>query len=286
MSDNKTLLTFNYSVAGDKSWLYSERPPLQIMPQTTQYLTDKHIINYPSCEQYEYSNSVIHVSYITQPWRCMLDETRFEKFKFLMLNYIKLCRRLKFKRLLIHLPSTITELNNLAEGMNILIKIFNKVKDIILVLEIPSFKSGFKCDINKYLSNIVINYFNKFINNNVELCFDTAHIFANGVDCEDMIKLFDYPIIIDEKQTKLINYCSIIHLNGNINMMYKPDTHCPIFDHKNKMSNIDILMKYLADKNKILIAENTKHHIDYNQWEQFAKQYNINIVSFHEQAQL
>ena len=86
------------------------------------------------------------------------------------------------------------EMNNLSDGLIILSKIFNKVKDIILVLEIPSFKSGFKMDAYKYFEIIITNYFNKFVNNNVELCFDTAHLFANCVDSQDMIKLFESKI--------------------------------------------------------------------------------------------
>ena len=284
MNTTTSQLSFNYSVAGDKGWISSYRYPLQIMPQTTQYITDKLIDNFPVCTTL--SDSVIHTSYITQPWRAMLDETKFNKFKFLMANYVKLCRRLQYKRLLIHLPSTLTELNNLAAGMNLLAKMFNQVEDVILVLEIPSFKSGFKCDVSKYLSNIVVNYFDKFKHNNVELCIDTAHVFANGVDCKEMVDLFETSIVYNEQSHKLIDFCGIIHLNGNMNPMYKSDIHCPIFDKQNKMTNIDILMTYLADKNKILIAENTKQHADYNEWERFAKQYGINIVPYHEQAQL
>lgn len=281
-SVSSSMLTFNYSVAGDKSWLSSYRHPLQIMPQTTQYITDKHIDNFPMCSTCKLSNAVIHTSYITQPWRATLDETRFKKFTYLMSNYVKLCRRLYYKRLLIHLPSTLTELNNLSDGMNVLAKMFNQVEDVVLVLEIPAFKSGFKCDVSKYLLNVIVNYFDKFKYKNVELCIDTAHIFANGIDCKEMVNLFETPI----KSTKLIDYCNIIHLNGNMNPMYKADIHCPIFDERNKMTNIDILMRYISDKNKILIAENTKQHADYTKWEQFAKQYNINIVPYDEHAQL
>ena len=243
------------------------------------------------CSTSELSNAVVHTSYITQPWRATLDETRFNKFKFLMSNYIKLCRRLQYKRLLIHLPSTLTELNNLSDGMNLLIKMFNQVEDVILVLEIPTFKSGFKCDVSKYLLNVVVNYFDKFKHKNVELCIDTAHVFANGVDCKEMVDLFETPIPSRALETpiksaKLIDYCAIIHLNGNMNPMYKADIHCPLFDERNKMTNIDILMRYLSDKNKILIAENTKQHADYTKWEHFAKQYNVNIVPYNEHAQL
>ena len=278
----RSLLTFNYSVASDKSWLSVYRYSLQIMPQTTQYITDKNIENYPLCENIQISDSVIHTSYITQPWRCLLDETRFNKFKSLMKNYIKLTRRIKFKYLLIHLPSTAAELNNIGDCMNLLIKIFNQIKDISLLLEIPSFKGGFRYNVTEYLTNIIVNYFDKFVNKNVKLCIDTAHIYANGLDCRDMVSLFE--ISIDKN--KLIDYCDIIHLNGNMAPMYKPDTHCPIFSKLNKMTDVDLLMNYLADKNKTLITENTTQHATYKEWQQFANKYNINIVPFDEHAQI
>ena len=258
--------------------------PLQIMPATTQYLNDNAINNYPLCKTDDdkfINDSVIHTSYITRPWGGLLDENRFNKFKYLMTKYVKLCYQLKYKRLLVHLPSTTSELNNLSEGMNVLIKMFNKVPNVILVLEIPSFKSGFKCDVVDYLFNVVINYFDKFVNHNVELCIDTAHMFANGVDCKEMINILE----TTRNNIKLIDCCKIIHLNGNLNPQYKSDIHCPIFDKRNKMSNINLLMEYLSNKNKILIAENTKQHADYNEWKQFADQYNINIVEYNEHGQ-
>ena len=273
------MLSFNFSVAGNKQWMCSYEHPLQIMPQTTHYLNESHIATYPECTNQ--SDSVIHTSYITRPWSGLLDETRFNKFKFLMSSYVKLCRRLSYKRLLVHLPSTQSEMDNLSDGMRLLIKMFNKVDDIVLVLEVPAFKGGFKCDLTEYLFNIITNYFDKFVNKNVELCIDTAHMFANGVDCKQMVDMFE----TTRDGHKLLDYCTIIHLNGNMNSPGKPDIHCPMFDNRNKMTDVDTLMQYLSDKNKILIAECSKQHASYDEWVSFANKYNINIVPYHEQMQ-
>ena len=272
---NSTILSFNFSTAGDKQWFIDYNQPLQIMPQTVKIPTNESINKYPKCTG-EYRESVIHTSYITKPFNNLMEGSKYKTFIYNIMQYIKLCKRLKYKRLLVHLPQTNKEMNNLSDGLIILSKIFNKVKDIILVLEIPSFKSGFKMDAYKYFEIIITNYFNKFVNNNVELCFDTAHLFANCVDSQDMIKLFESKI----NNKKLIDYCKIIHLNGNVNQMGKSDKHIQIFSPNNKMKDVDKLINYLKDKNKIFIAENTTSHANYKQWEEFANKYNIKIVDY------
>ena len=153
-----SILSFNFSVAGDKDWLKDYDEPFQIMPQTKYYLTNSNVNNYPKING-DFRESIIHTSYITRPFGGMIDQLRFQKLKELMKEYVSLCLRIKFRRLLVHLPATKNEMNNLSEGMGILIKMFNKIPNLILVLEIPSFKSGFKCDVKEYFENIVVNYF-------------------------------------------------------------------------------------------------------------------------------
>lgn len=272
---SKSILSFNFSTSGDKSWIDEYEQPLQIMPQTVKIPTDEYIEKYVKHDG-DYRESVIHTSYITKPFNNIMEGSKYKTFIYNITQYIKLCRRIKYKRLLVHLPQTLKEMNYLSDGMVILSKIFNKVKDIILVLEIPSFKSGFKMDIYKYFKIIITNYFNKFVNNNVELCFDTAHLFANFVDSEEMIKLFELKV----NNKKLIDYCKIIHLNGNVNQMGKSDKHIQIYSPNNKMKNVDKLMNYLSDKNKILITENTTTHGNYKQWKEFSDKYNIDIVNY------
>lgn len=277
----RSLLTFNYSVAGNKEWLNEITDPFQIMPATQQFLTKKTVENYPPCSK-RFTDGVVHVSYITKPFQDLHDTDHFNKYKALMTAYVNLCMRIKMKRLLVHLPGTPSEMSNLANGMNILAKFFNKIPSITIVLEIPSFRGSMKMDVFEYFNAIITNYFPLFTHENVELCYDTAHLFANGLDSKDIVELLEKKV----GGKKLIDYCTVIHLNGNKQPMWKPDAHCPIFSSKNRMSDIEVLVKYLADKNKILIAENTKEHASWKEWQDFANNHSINIVQENDHASI
>lgn len=275
-----SIISFNFSVAGDKSWIKDYREPLQIMPQTTKIPTNENINSFPSCSSW--SDSVIHTSYITRPFNNIFNEQgKINSCIYNIEQYIKLCKRIKYKRLLIHLPGTQKEINEIGNGFGLLKDIFNKEenKDIILVLEIPAFKSGYKNDVYEYFRMIIKNYFKLFKYNNVELCFDTAHLYSNGLDGRDMIALFDAKI----SHKRLIDYCQIIHFNGNCKQKYTSDEHVQIFDKNNKIEYSAELTKYLQDKNKILISENTTKRSDYNKWLEFSKANKMNIVNEHKQ---
>ena len=275
-----SIISFNFSVAGDKSWIKDYREPLQIMPQTTKIPTNENINSFPSCSSW--SDSVIHTSYITRPFNNIFNEQgKINSCIYNIEQYIKLCKRIKYKCLLIHLPGTQKEINEIGNGFGLLKDIFNKEenKDIILVLEIPAFKSGYKNDVYEYFRMIIKNYFKLFKYNNVELCFDTAHLYSNGLDGRDMIALFDSKI----SHKRLIDYCQIIHFNGNCKQKYTSDEHVQIFDKNNKIEYSAELTKYLQNKNKILISENTTKRSDYNKWLEFSKANKMNIVDEHKQ---
>ena len=277
-----SIISFNFSTSGDKKWMKDYNQPLQIMPQTTKIPTDDIIATYPDCSKCKPRDSVIHTSYITRPFSDIYSNGNVNKFRYNIKQYIALCKRLSYKRLLIHLPATLKEMGYLGHGMTELINIFNN-KDmitlndgshLILVLEIPAFKAGYKEVMTKYFEVIVSTFFDKFELHNVELCFDTAHIFANGMDCKDMIKLFDY--IVAGK--RCIDYAKIIHFNGNKNPIGKSDIHVQMFSDENKMTHRNKLIRYLQDKDKILITENTTTHSEYSKWKQYAEHYKVNIV--------
>lgn len=274
--DKETILSFNFSCGGDKAWIKDYNEPLQIMPQTTKIPLDNNINTYPLCERWR--DSVIHTSYITRPFNNIYNEEgKVNSCIYNIKQYIKLCRRIKYKRLLIHLPATDKEIQELGNGFGLLKDIFNENKDIILVLEIPAFKAAYKENLKKYFKIIIENYFKLFIYGNIEICFDTAHLFSNGLDSKDIVDLMEYKVC----GKKLIDYSSIIHFNGNVNPMFKSDKHVQIFDKKNKMTEINLLTEYLRDKNKILISENTTIKGTYKQWLDFVREYGLKIVPSH-----
>jgi hypothetical protein len=59
--------------------------------------------------------------------------------------------------------------------------------------------------------------------------------------------------------------------------MFTSDIHCPIMSSKNKINDIDKIMKSVG--NLICITENNKYGTTYDEWEKLSKKYNMNIVS-------
>ena len=281
-----TIVSFNFSTSGNKSWMKDYNQPLQIMPQTTKIPTDEIIKAYPDCSDTVIRDSVIHTSYITRPFSDIYSKNAVGSFRHNINQYIKLCKRLHYKRLLIHLPQSENEMKFLGHGMTELINIFSnkelvtlsKDNYLVLVLEIPAFKSGYKEDVTKYMKLIIENFFHKFSLGNVEICYDTAHLFANGLDCKNMVKLFEVGV----NGKKLIDYSKIIHFNGNQNEMGKSDKHVQMFSEDNKMTHRGRLIRYLRDKDKILITENTTSHSDYNHWLEYTKHYKVALVEDNE----
>ena len=51
-----------------------------------------------------------------------------------------------------------------------------------------------------------------------------------------------------------------------------------MFSDNNKMTHTNKLIRYLRNKNKILITENTTTHSEYSEWNKYAKHYKVDIV--------
>ncbi len=270
MSDNTSLLTFNCSVAGSKSFLVDYNDDIQIMPSDTKVLTDKQINSYP--EITDWRRSVIHTSYITRPFSDHVQTGKTNSIKHIIEQYIRLANRIKFMYILIHLPSTEKEMDRLGDGMTLLKELFvnnESCEHIIPLLEIPAFKGGFKMDIDDYFAQIV-----QFVSliPNMEICLDTAHLYSNGCDCDKIISLYD----------SLSKYVNVFHLNGNENNMWKSDKHIPLFEDRNKLKDYARLVDHIKDKNLLLITENTTNHASYEKWKTFCDSFGISIVSKHD----
>lgn len=266
-------LTFNMSVAGNKKKdLSLITNPLQIMPETRNFLSEKIINNY--FENNNKLESVIHTSYITLPFSSSFEEKPLWKIN--IENYIKLSEKIGFKRVLIHSPKSILEWKNLGFGMSILNKLF-KNTDIILVLEIPAFANDLMQK-QKENNNFIFDYidtllkYENVLENKFELCFDTAHLFSNGCDVNKMIEIIE----------KYKMFTKIIHLNGNKKNMYTSDEHVPIGSEYDKIQHSDDLLKYLSTTDLIGICEITKQHATWDYWVNLSKKYNLNLVPFNE----
>jgi hypothetical protein len=300
---NQTIITFNFSVT-HKAELSRYPEPFQVMPCTIQYLTQKMVDNYaPGFNP----NTIIHMSYVIKPFGNKLrvtkegsEKTNSELFTEIFRNYALLASKLGTKNILIHLPESETEFKNLNDGLHLIYEAF-KGLDVIIHFEQPSWSKDFqkyiriitrdpsnvqqhrpteKMDLyyNTYYLNACLAHIKSIfsVSSNplqFRLVLDTAHLFANGLNVEEMIQLL-----------KMYNsHIDFIHLNGNLNEMYKSDSHVPIYLHQNKFLNeVPILMEYLVSTHKICIAELTKQETGaWPWWCDFCKESKVHLVRYH-----
>ena len=282
------MISFNCSVSGDKTFLKEYNDSIQIMPSQKNYLSLKFINSFP--EITEKRIACIHTSYITR----IFSEKFFEKNSFQENNiksYISLAKRIGFKYVLIHGPESFKEWRYIDSACKKLKNIINfpdniltneKKPEVDIIIEMPSFKSDFieqlikECNSiydksNTGKINYIYYYFDKIINY-FDIVIDTAHLYANGCNVDDMINIYE----------TYKNNMKISHLNGNKNSQFHSDAHCPIFSPKNHIENINKLISYLSTTNLILITENTSDGVDYKTWEIFAKNNNLKIVNEHD----
>jgi endonuclease IV len=239
------------------------------MPCTTQYLNERMIENYyETCNE----NIMIHVSYVVKIYNPDTSDTQ----RSLLRQYKNLAMKLGTKNILIHLPSSKKEFENLEYGIK-LIKDELTDKGIIVHFEQPAWTK----DLLKYIKsqeletdlNNNVFYFEQCLNHittlkNWRIVLDTAHMFSNGLETNTMIKLFE---TYDDK----IEY---VHLNGNEHPQYSTDSHVPIFAKNNLIKNTKILLQYLAKKNKILICEVTKKNGNWDDWVNLVEEFGFNLV--------
>lgn len=269
------MLTFNLSVSNREVFNNLEFP-VQIMPQQQKMLTLPFIRSFPSMK--EWSESVIHTSYIVKIWNPEINDPA-SKVYLNMKFYLELALKIKFKRILVHLPNTEKEWSNLDVGMKRMIELFNKFyeksdKNIKIVFEIPAFVSNFKMNIHEYIDKVLT--YQKQFSNSFEIVFDTAHLYSNGLEADEMLELIK----------KYKDHSKIIHLNGNLRDKYTSDKHIQIFSEKSKIKNIDSLMNYFSESDLILIAENTSIHENYDSWKEFSNKYKLKIIPFIKELSL
>ena len=271
-----SVLSFNLSVS-DKQNVSTINEPFQIMPSTRNYLSDKSIDSYPTCKN---EHIIIHMNYITKIFRKDAIELNSPERKSLQ-QYVKLAKKLGTKNILIHMPYSKDEMDNVANGFKIIYDELLK-KDMIIHLEITAWCKNLMSDLKiydqdpkEYVSNYltkIIGYMNIFPSGKFYVVFDTAHLFADGCSVDDMI-------FIMKKFKHMIKY---IHLNGNINPQFTSDSHTPLFGSKNKIKDWEKLSKFCASLNVVCIAEITKYGTEWKNWETYAENNGFKLVSFND----
>lgn len=271
-----SILTFNLSVS-DKNNVAMINEPFQIMPSTRNFLSNKSIDSYPNCKN---ENIILHMNYITRIFRKDALENGSTERKSLI-QYAKLAKKLGTKNILIHMPNTIEEVENIGSGFKIM---YDELlsRGITVHLEITAWSKAlmermkiFDGDPKEYVSNFVtkvVGYMNLFPPNSFYIVFDTAHMFSDGCEVDDMIFIM----------TKFKNLIKYIHLNGNVNYKFTSDSHAPLFTSKNRIKNWEKLSKFCASLNAICIAEITKIGANWENWEKYANDNGFKLVKYNE----
>lgn len=282
------MLTFNISVGDHK---LPENFPYQIIPNSRSYLYPKTITQYAGGSD----KVVIHVGYPIRPFsdKAMQPDSKIPDQLRL---YKQLAIKLNAGYILIHLPTSLTELINFKAGLQLIATHILSNKEFKwngkVLLETPCFIQ----DLQKYLrqkegvetyEDTISTYFSfilPFVNvckGRVQIILDTAHIFANG--CDSL-----------EKYMFTVNLCGkhlarVIHLNGNVNPMFLSDEHIPFFDQtsKNKIFEAfgkDDYNKLIEDAFKryeIIISENNfdkYEDYDYETYRKWANEHKYSII--------
>jgi endonuclease IV len=278
------ILSFNVSVAGDKTFLSKYDHPMQIMPQQRKTITSSMLEQYPEIK--EKRLACVHTSYITRVFGEKMLSPGFQQMN--IINYLALANRIGFQYILVHGPESMKEWQLLDGALNVLNELVKKSNGPAkVIIEMPAFKGTFINDLKNEMindtsyktsdikditvQNYISYYFDRIIGYGFDIVLDTAHLWANGCNTDDMIYLYKH----------YAKNMKITHLNGNKRGQFTSDAHCPIFLETNKIDRIDDLMKYLSTTSLVLITENASDGVEYVQWKRFADKYGLKIIPDH-----
>ena len=254
------------------------------MPQQRKTITPTMLAAYPKSDNKRLA--CVHTSYVTRPFSEKMLSPGFQQLN--ILNYLALANRIGFQYILVHGPESFKEWQLIDGALIVLHGLERKSNgDARIIIEMPAFKGTFINDLKEFMVNdqtysktdikdITVQdyigyYFDRIVSCGFDIVLDTAHLWANGCNVEDMIALYK----------RFAKNMKITHLNGNKNRQFTSDSHCPIFLEKNRIENTDVLMKYLSTTPLLLITENASDGVEYVQWKRFADRYNISIIPDH-----
>lgn len=275
-----SVLTFNLSVS-DKDNIASVSEPFQMMPATRTIMSDKQIEAYKNAAN---DKIILHMNYVTRVFKPEAIEVE-SKERYSLRQYVKLATKLGTRNILLHLPCSSNEMSNLGIGMKVMHDEIIR-KNMILHLEIPSWTKEYIKELGLNASTsegngteAVIEYLTKvlkiiesFPKDSCFIVLDTAHMFANGCEADDMIRIVQ----------KFRPFMRYLHLNGNVNYKFTSDSHVPMFSGKNKIKNFEGMCSAIASEGLICVAEVTKEGGEWKDWEDFAERFGFRLVKFNE----
>lgn len=263
-----SILSFNITSSNESFQTIPNDVPYQIFPQRLGCVNYKRFrINHHR------TNILIHTGYNFNPWHNPNDSESRDKHYVILMSYVNLYKHLKAHSLLIHGPSSLTNMKYFDEGLKWLQSICNGVR---VCIEIPSFtKDHYKYvlkDSNITMFQYIMNYIDIIIDNGFDIVIDTAHLHSHGLTTLQMCDLLN----------RYKDHYSFIHLNGNAKQSFQRDKHttllidpeCP--RDQNMMQNVDILLECCASLNKWCISE--EKHNNYNYYKRIADAYGFKLV--------
>lgn len=253
------MISFNISVSKrDKFYkaLLSNQG-FQIMPTRFGFVNVK---SYENIEN-ENDNVIIHTGYDINIFTNLILQPSYKVNQYLT-SYVELSNKLKIKYILIHGPDTIEKYKYFINGLSILKTTYI---NNIYVIEMPSFRKSLLDTIDDKFK-FIKEYFKICVENEFDVCFDTAHLYANGLNVDEMIELME----------EFKGHYKFIHLNGNLSDVYTKDKHTFILDDKSKLKDVDKLLKYISKTDIICIMEIKTQN--YKLYKKFAEDYKLKIV--------
>jgi hypothetical protein len=142
-----------------------------------------------------------------------------------------------------------------------------------ICIEMPAFCKSMYSILNQSdIYDFTLSYFNEAVKKGFDIVIDTAHLFSNGLETNQIIDILEI----------FKNNYKFIHLNGNAHAKFKKDKHttltsCPDFE-PNLIPKSNLILEkvsILMNSGKVCISEQKCNNITY--FNKLSKQYNFKL---------
>jgi len=270
---------FSYNISTSKNKFQSlQEQTFQIMPARLGILNPFKFK--PSIKTN--TNILLHTGYDFHPFQSEMFDP-LSKQSQLLNSYLETCKRIHVDQLLIHGPDQPNSLKYFECGLRILklhLDDFNSISSqnfvqhkLQICIEMPAFTKSMYSILKNNIYDFILSYFKTIIDFGFDIVIDTAHLFSNGLNTQEIINILDL----------FKNNYKYIHLNGNCNPQFKKDKHTTLTDcqgyEKNLIPNPELLLKKASElmnnNNKICISEQKCNDVDY--FTKLSKEYGFKL---------
>jgi endonuclease IV len=213
------------------------------------------------------TNILLHTGYDVRPWSQELFEPSSYQLK-LINSYSELSDILNVRELLIHGPSNLASLKYFSCCLQLLHSYNHKI-----VIEMPALNHdviGLIHSSGRSEYEFVKSYLNTVIQHDMNIVPDTAHLYANGLNTDQIIEILHM----------FKDHYTFIHLNGNSNEPFKPDRHTTLTKlngfMNNRIPDSERLLHEISKLNKICISEQKCNDIDY--YKRLSNEYGFKLI--------